>query len=122
MDPVALTIGLSWTIGGLLCAALAVPLVRGRVKPNVLYGVRFAQSFQSDDAWYAINRFGGKRMLVWSAPMIAAGVVAFFLPLRSHTALTFAAGLGPLIFVLIPTLESWRFARRYRLGDERSQE
>jgi hypothetical protein len=39
---------------------------------------------------------------------------AFVPPLRSHPALMLALGFGPLLFVLIPVLESWRFARRYQ--------
>lgn len=114
MDAVAVTVGVSWTVAGLLCAGLAIPLVRGRVGRNAFYGVRFPQSFQSDDAWFAINRFGGRRMLVWSVPLVTTGVVSFFLPLRSHPALALTFGFAPLVFVLIPVVESWRFARRYR--------
>src|SRR4051812_28405941 len=114
MDAVAITIGISWTLAGLLCIGLAIPLVRGRVGRNSFYGVRFPQSFQSDDAWFAINRFGGKRLMVWSVPLIAIGIICFFLPLQSHIGLTLAMGFAPLIFVLIPVFEAWRFARRYR--------
>jgi len=114
MDPVALTIGISWTLVGFICVAAAIPLVRGRVGRNSLYGVRFPQSFQSDDAWYAINRFGGQRLIVWAVPMIAVGIVSFFEPLQNHIGLTLVLGFAPLIFVLIPVLESWRFARNYQ--------
>ena len=113
MDPVSLTIGISWTLSGLLCLALAIPLARGRVPRNAFYGVRFPQSFASDDAWFAINRFGGQRLVLWSIPIILVGIVSFFLPLQSRTGLTLALGFGPMIFILIPVFESWRFARRY---------
>jgi len=114
MDAVAITIGISWTVVGLVCIGLAIPLVRGQVGRNALYGVRFSQSFQSDDAWFAINRFGGRRLIVWSIPLVAIGIISFFLPLQSHTGLTLTLGFAPLIFILIPLIETWRFARRYR--------
>ena len=114
MDPVAITVGTSWTVAGLLCIGLSIPLVRGRIGRNGFYGVRFPESFQSDEAWYAINRFGGKRLIVWSIPLIAVGIVSFFLPLRSHVGLTLTLGFAPLAFIVIPAIESWRFARRYR--------
>jgi hypothetical protein len=116
MDAVAITIGLSWTFIGLLTTALCIPLVRGRVGRNPFYGIRFPQSFQSDEAWFAINRFGGKRMIIWSIPMIVIGIVSFFLPLQSRTLLTLTLGFAPLIFILIPAIEIWQFARRYRPG------
>jgi uncharacterized membrane protein len=114
MDPIAVTIGISWTVAGLLCLGLAIPLIRGLVRPNRLYGVRFPQSFQSDEAWFAINRFGGKRLAIWSIPLVVIGLVTFFLPLQKHPRLTWVLGFVPLVFVLIPILQTWRFARRYR--------
>jgi hypothetical protein len=117
MDAVAVTIGLSWTLIGLLCIALAIPLIKGKVPRNSLYGVRFPQSFQSDEAWLAINRYGGRRMILWAIPLIAVGVASFFLPLQSHPGFTLALGFAPLVFVLIPVIESWRFARRWRGSD-----
>jgi len=114
MDAVAITIGISWTLAGFLCIGLAIPLVRGRVGRNSFYGVRFPQSFQSDDAWFAINRFGGKRMIAWSIPLILVGIASFFLPLKSRTGLALALGFAPLVFILIPVIEAYRFARRYQ--------
>jgi len=114
MDAVAITVGISWTITGLLCVGLAIPLIRGRVGRNAFYGVRFPESFQSEEAWIAINRFGGKRLIIWAIPIIVVGITSFFLPLQSRSGLTLTLGFAPLIFVLIPALESWRFARRYR--------
>ena len=91
---------------------LAVPLARGHVRRNVLYGVRIAESLRSDEAWAEINRYGGRRMIIWSLPLIAVGIAAFFLPLRSRTGLTMFLGFAPLVFVLAPVVETWRFARR----------
>ncbi len=114
MDPVAITLGCGWTIAGLVIFGLSIPLVRGKIPRNSLYGVRLPQSFQSDEAWFAINRFGGRRLLVWSMPLVLLGIVCFFLPLQAHPGLTLTLGFAPLVLVLIPAWESWRFAQRYR--------
>lgn len=116
MDPISIIVGCSWTLIGLATIALAIPLVRGRVRRNAFYGVRFQQSFQSDDAWYAINRYGGKRLIVWAVPLVLVGIGCLFLPLRSHPALALVAGFAPLVCVLAPAVEAWRFARRYGRG------
>jgi hypothetical protein len=55
-------------------------------------------------------------MLIWSIPMIATGIVSIFLPLRLHYGLTLTFGFAPLVFILIPVVETWRFARRYQPG------
>src|SRR5436309_1866622 len=95
MDPVAITIGCAWTLAGLLIIVLAIPLVSGGVGRNRLYGIRLRQSFQSDDAWYAINRFGGKQLIVWAVPLIPVGIACLFLPLQSHPGLALTIGLAP---------------------------
>src|SRR4051812_43023162 len=114
MDPIAFTIGISWTLTGLLCIGLSIPLIRGRIRRNSLYGVRFPESFQSEEAWLAINRFGGRRLAAWAVPLVLVGLVCFFLPLHSHPAMTLVVGFAPLLLILIPLLQSWRFARRYQ--------
>lgn len=114
MDSLALTLGLTWTLVGLLIAASAIPLVRGRVPPNRFYGVKFRECYQSDEAWFAINHFGGKRLLLWSIPIVLLGIVTLFLPLRLHPLLTLVCATLLFAFVLIPTIEIARFAKTFR--------
>jgi len=85
---------------------------------NAIYGIRFRESFQSDEAWMAINQFGRPpaHALV-PGRWIAVGAVAFFVPLQRHPIVTVLFDVAPLIFVFIPVYESWRFAKRY--GSER---
>ena len=114
MDAVAAIVGVSWMLLGLLTIGLAIPLLLGKVGRNRVYGVRFLRSFESDEAWYAINRYGAKRMLVWAPLLIAVGLVALFLPLRTHPGWTIVFGFAPLVFVIVPAAEAWKFARNYR--------
>lgn len=114
MDSLALTLGLIWTLAGLLIGASAIALVRGRIRPNRFYGVKFRECYQSDEAWFAINRFGGKRLLLWSVPLVLLGLATLSLPLRSHPALTFVLASLPIIFVLTPVVQTARFAKSFR--------
>jgi len=114
MDPVAITVGLSWTLSGLLIIVLAIPLIRQKVGRNALYGIRLPASFQSEQAWFAINRYGGRQLLGWAVPIVLVGIVCFFLPLRSHPGLALIVGLVPLVFIVVPVVQVTRFARRYR--------
>jgi hypothetical protein len=113
MDTIAIIIGTAWTFAGLLIIVLSIPLVRGRVPRNRLYGVRLHQSLQSDDAWYAINRFGGKRLIASAIPLVLLGIICFFLPLQRHMTLTLILGFAPLAFVLIAVGQVVWFAQRY---------
>ena len=114
MDPVAVILGTSWTLTGVVIIVVSIPLALGRVGRNRFYGVRLSQSFRSDDAWLAINQFGGKRMIAWSVPLVLVGIICFFLSLQSHPALTLALGFVPCVCLFIPLLETWRFARGYQ--------
>lgn len=56
---------------GALMVALAVPMMRGRIPPNHWYGVRTPKSLSTPERWYAMNRFGGKALLVAGVVQIA---------------------------------------------------
>ena len=111
MDSLNLVVGISNVFVGLLCVALALPLIKGKVRMNRWYGVRVSQSYRSERHWYLINRYGGLRLVVWSIPIVVSGVVAFFLPLRDNPVLTVIVALVPLL-VLVPAVESIRYAQR----------
>jgi len=91
--------------------ALTIPLFRGWIGRNNIYGIRFSQSLQSDDAWYAINRYGGGKRLL---PVVLVGIVILFLPLQPHPRLAILTGFSPLALFLAPALQAWHYARHYR--------
>ncbi|HEY2589610.1 MAG TPA: SdpI family protein [Tepidisphaeraceae bacterium] len=113
MDLVAIIVGAGWMLGALAIIGASVPLLRGRVPRNRIYGIRLRQSLASDEAWYEINRFGGKRLIAWAIPMLAVGFGCLLLRLHGHAVLTLVLGFGPLVFLLIPAIQTWRFARRF---------
>lgn len=41
---------------------------------NKIYGIRIPIAFESDENWYMVNRYGGKALLVWSAPVLLIGI------------------------------------------------
>jgi hypothetical protein len=64
---------------GLLLIALAVPLIRGRVAPNPLYGLRCRETLADPVVWYRANALsarwmaalgGGLLVLVLALPWI----------------------------------------------------
>jgi uncharacterized membrane protein len=95
---------------GLLYIGLAIPLYKEKVEMNYLYGVRFTKSYKSDENWYKINKYGAKRMIFWSIPLIGIGLVLLFLPPLSEQALAILS-FAPLI-VLIPAFQSYLYSRK----------
>ena len=112
MSTINIVIGTAWVVAGLVSLGLSLPLIAKLVGRNSLYGVRFPEAFQSDEAWFAINRFGGRRFALWSLAQIAYGIGTYFMPLGNNAVFTILVGVVPIAFVLIPMFETWRFARR----------
>ncbi len=100
----------------LLIIGTAFPLVLGSIPMNQWYGVRFEKSFASDEAWYAINRYGGRQIIYSALPLVALGLIQFALPQNDganglyymllHVA-TLCVGLG------IGLARIFAFAKRY---------
>lgn len=99
-------------IAHLLVIALAIPMIRGRVKPNSLYGFRIPLTLDNPEIWYPANRFAGWLLLIWALISLAATLV---LPLRPGMDLDrYAIWLLAidLVGLAVVFLLSWRYARR----------
>jgi hypothetical protein len=94
----------------LLIAALGVPLLQRKVKPNRWYGARFPKSFQSEELWYQINEYAGRRLILW-APLVALlGIAVLFLPIEGDELRVSLSAGAPLLY-LIPCLQTYWFSR-----------
>lgn len=112
MNEFNLILGFVNIFTGMLIIALSIPLLKGKIKMNSLYGVRFAKSFTSESHWYKINHYGAKQMILWAVFIVLIGIVAFFLPLQEKSPLTFALAFAPVLLVLIPCVQSYRYAKK----------
>ena len=110
---------LRWIAGGvnLFAAAviilLAVPLVRRRVAPNKTYGVRTQRTFASEEAWYAINAYGGRELILWSLPVALVGLAALLAPAQEESWPYVVGSMAPLIYAL-PCWRMHLFAKRWQ--------
>ena len=111
MEALSIIIGLSNLFVGGLLLALALPLIRGKVKMNHFYGVRFKKSFESEENWYKINRYGGRLLVYWSIVIMGIGLLCFVAPFSAGGALFWVFTLAPLL-VIIPAIQSYRYAQR----------
>ncbi|BAM03237.1 SdpI family protein [Phycisphaera mikurensis] len=64
---------------GLMCVGSAVPLIRGKVKPNLLFGLRTRTTLRDDAAWYRLNAACGRWLLPAGVALVASGVVGWLL-------------------------------------------
>ena len=104
-------LGLSYTFCGLMVIAISIPLLLEQIGINRWYGIRFKKSYESEENWYAINKFGAKRLIIWSIPVVFLGIAAFFIPIEGNGALAKLYIITPMLLI-IPALESYLYARK----------
>ncbi|MFA5375345.1 MAG: SdpI family protein [Dehalococcoidia bacterium] len=99
-----------------LFIAISIPLVKRKVKMNPWYGVRIPKSFESEENWYKINAYGGKRLMVWSSLLVLISIATFFIPLDENSsgvsALVILLAFSPLIVVIPAIIEILSFSRK----------
>jgi hypothetical protein len=111
MDAVALIFGVMWVLSGCLLVVLARPLMKGEVGMNHWYGVRVRQSFESEEKWLKINRYGGRQLAMGGALIILWGVLTFFMDLEDEVLLVIST-LVPLAIIAVVAVRSVQYARR----------
>lgn len=110
METINIVLGISNLTCGLLVILLSIPLKKGSIKMNKFYGFRISKSFESEENWYKINKYGAERFLFWSIPMLAIGTIAFFIPFNEYSVVFWIFLLAPLI-IFIPVIETLQYAK-----------
>jgi hypothetical protein len=97
---------------GVLLIALAVPMIRGRVRPNRLYGLRTLETLGDEGIWYVANRRSGWDMVIVGAVLILwTGLAAWVYPAERAQ----RASLITVALMLALTLgAAWRGIRHGR--------
>ncbi|HEY8961932.1 MAG TPA: SdpI family protein, partial [Luteolibacter sp.] len=73
-------VAIALLVGGLVIFLASLPLAYRKVPMNQAYGIRIQASFESEQRWYDINAYGGRRMAAWAWLIIFTGVLGFFVP------------------------------------------
>jgi hypothetical protein len=85
--------GLIHTGTGWFLAALSVPFIRRRIKPNKYWGfIRTRRMVENPDVWYPANEYAGRLMIGVAAAATVSAVAGLFVP-----------GLDPLAYTLVQT-------------------
>lgn len=112
MNPINLILGLSFVICGIIFILMSLPLLKGTIKMNNWYGVRFKKSFESDENWFKINKYGSQQLIKWSVLLILIGVITLFIPFGNNQALIIAISSAPILVMLPPLIKTYQFARK----------
>src|SRR5258708_27638348 len=93
--------------------ALAVPLMRGRVKPNLIYGVRTQRTLSDEDAWYRSNAYGGRVLFRIGLVQLVAVIALYCIPSLRGDFVAYNLACGAVILggVLLATVRILRFVQ-----------
>lgn len=104
-------LGITYIFVGLLLLILSIPLISSKVSRNALYGVRIGKSFESDENWYAINKYGGKVLIVVGVITAVLGASYIFIGDISDT-LDIILAFLPIIVILLGCIIAYLHARK----------
>jgi hypothetical protein len=65
---------------GLLLIALAVPLILGKIGPNLWYGFRVRRTLDDPAVWYKANAYAGKSLIFPAIAMIVFSTTFYLVP------------------------------------------
>jgi len=78
LDEETIMLSVGHILTALLLIAFSIPLALGSIKMNPLYGVRIKKAFESEENWYKINKYGGRRLIFWSIVLICISIASLF--------------------------------------------
>lgn len=104
-------LGITYIFVGLLLIVLSIPLISSKVGRNALYGVRIGKSFESDENWYAINKYGGKVLIVVGVITAVLGASYIFIG-DVYDTLDVILSFLPIIIILIGCIVAYLHARK----------
>jgi uncharacterized membrane protein len=102
---------------GILFIGISVPLVRRRVPPNGVYGLRVPATFADEWVWYEANALSGRDMILVGVLLVIVGFALPFVPALSASAQPLVAVATMVVGITIAAIVGWR--RANRLLDER---
>jgi hypothetical protein len=99
-------------ITGSVFVGLSIPLIRGRIGPNVWYGFRIKRTLENPAIWYPANRYAAWQLLSLGIVLVFTAVALYFVPQLGFIgyAMTYLAVVLAGLFVNI--VRSFLYLRR----------
>jgi len=97
---------------GLLFVGISLPLVRRRVPPNQLYGLRVPATFADEWVWYEANARSGRDFITLGIAIIVVAVVLPFAVRIREPAYSLVMAGVLLVGTIAVAIRGWRTANR----------
>ena len=99
-------------VAGLLIAALSLPLILGKVPPNLWYGFRTPRTLSDPSIWYPANSYAGRWLLISGVLIALAAILLRLQPGISIEAYAYSALGVTLLTIGISVFQSFRYLSR----------
>jgi hypothetical protein len=99
-------------ISGVILVAISIPLIRGRIAPNSLYGFHVRDTLDDPRTWYKTNTYSGKWLLATGLIFIAVCVLAYNIPNIGLETYSLVCLAGFVIPITISVVCSWKYMKR----------
>jgi hypothetical protein len=99
-------------LSGILIFLLCLPLIFRKVPMNRSYGIRIPAAFESEQRWYDINAYGGRRLAAWSWLITVTGMTGFFVSPEQHDNYVLASVAVTLFAVAISVFQVYLWTRK----------
>lgn len=106
-------LGLLNVLFSVVCIFFNVPLLRGTVKRNNMYGYNFKNARKSDENWRKVNMYGSKVFTIWGICLFMVGFVLFLIPMDKNSALLWPSAMAPFT-ILIPLIITYVYSLRLK--------
>ncbi len=97
---------------GVLVFVLCLPLISRKIPMNGAYGIRVPAAFESEQRWYDINAFCGRRLAAWSFLIMATGIAGFFISPEHKDNYLLVSVAVTLMAVAIPVFQVQAWSRK----------
>lgn len=96
-----------------LIMAMSVPIMRGRVKPNLIYGVRTTRTLRDENAWYQSNTYGGRLLFRTGFVQLVAVIALYCIPSLRENFVAYNLVCGAVVLggVLLASARIMRFVQ-----------
>ena len=111
MTPTTVT-ALIFIAAGLLIMALSVPMMRRRIAPNPLYGLRVRATFADEWVWYEANARSGRDLLLVGVGICILAVVLPMIPGVTERSYPGILSVIVLVAVVVTAVIDIRYANR----------
>ena len=99
-----------WFVG-LIFVGLAIPLIKRKVRPNALYGLRVAATLENEKVWYEANAHSGRDLLWLGIGTIIISSALFALPWRDQGSYALVCCVILVVGVVIYAIRGLRIAK-----------